>query len=129
MSTAQRHTAFLDDPRIIDTICESDIDFASIKTAPTTIYIVIPDDKLKTYNRYCRAIIGQALKELKTPGRGEHHVLFLLDEFARLGHFTPIEENISLVQGYGIWLWLFLQDLMKCKRYFVKKNAQYAELL
>jgi type IV secretion system protein VirD4 len=46
-----------------------------------------------------------------------HKVVFLLDEFAQLGRMTAIEDAISLVRGFGVALWLFLQDMDQLKIY------------
>ncbi|MFC1609703.1 type IV secretory system conjugative DNA transfer family protein [Myxococcota bacterium] len=116
LSTAQRHTAFLDDPRIVRTLRRSELDLSTLKHKPQTVYLVIPPDKLGAYNRFCRATIGLALGAMfKKPERPEHNVLFLLDEFAQLGSFAAAERGISIVRGFGGQLWLFVQDLSQLK--------------
>jgi type IV secretion system protein VirD4 len=39
----------------------------------------------------------------------------MLDEFAKLGHMEPVADAVSLMAGYGVTLWLFLQDLPQLK--------------
>jgi len=112
LSTAQRHTAFLDDPRVVETLKSSDLDFQSLKTEVQTVFLVMPPDKLKAYSRYSRLVLGMALKAMtKTQGLPEHPVVFMLDEFAQLGHFAPAEEALSILRGYGGCLWVMVQDL------------------
>ena len=112
LSTAQRHTAFLDDPRVVATLKSSDLDFQKLKTEVQTVFLVMPPDKLKAYSRYSRLVLGMALKAMtKTQGLPEHPVVFLLDEFAQLGHFAPAEEALSILRGYGGCLWIMVQDL------------------
>jgi type IV secretion system protein VirD4 len=41
--------------------------------------------------------------------------LFLLDEFAQLGHMEMIEDNYALMRGYGVKLWTIFQDLNQAK--------------
>ncbi|TCL63220.1 type IV secretory system conjugative DNA transfer VirD4/TraG family protein [Rhizobium sp. BK251] len=38
-------------------------------------------------------------------------VLYLLDEFASLGHLAPIERAMGLMAGYGVQLWPIVQDI------------------
>ena len=42
-------------------------------------------------------------------------VLFVLDEFASLGHMRQIEDAAGQIAGYGVKLWPILQDLGQLK--------------
>ena len=119
LSSARRHTAFLDDPRIARTVARSDFSLRALKHTPMTLYIVLPADKLRGGNaRFVRGLVNDALAgvmaDTVTPF---HKVVFLLDEFAQLGRMTAIEDAISLVRGFGVALWLFLQDMDQLKIY------------
>lgn len=120
LSTAQRHTAFLDDPRIVETLKKSDVDFATIKTDIVSVYLVLPPDKLSSYQRYAKAIIQLAIKAQMKPGKPDWATVFFLDEFAQLGHFKAVEDGISIVRGYGAWFWLFVQDLSQLQAVYPK---------
>ena len=116
LSTARRSTAFLDDPLIIATVSRTDFNFSSLKTEFLTVYLVIPPDRLEFYFRYLRVFIGTALGVLtETQKKPIYRVAFFLDEFAQLGRMQSIEKAISLVRGYGIVFWLFVQDLSQLK--------------
>ncbi|CAD0362149.1 type IV secretory system conjugative DNA transfer family protein [Xanthomonas hortorum] len=39
----------------------------------------------------------------------------MLDEFAQLGYMKAIEDAVSLMRGYGLAFWVFLQDLSQLK--------------
>jgi len=47
----------------------------------------------------------------KKKTRPKYDVLFLLDEFAALGHLNSIKTAFGLMRGYGLKLWPILQDL------------------
>ena len=114
LSTAQRHTAFLDDPRIVRTLRggKNAVDFVALKKGWMSIFLCIPPDKLEAYRGYTRAILGTALKAMvRESGSVAWPVLFLLDETAALGYFKPLEEGISKLRAYGVQLWLLVQDL------------------
>jgi hypothetical protein len=80
LSTAQQHTSFLDDPRVVATLQRSDVDFRTLKTEPQTVYLVIPPDKLSAYSRYARAkkeLANDYAREVSGErsaegGRGDH---------------------------------------------------------
>ena len=116
ISTAQSHSHILDSSRLVENLSASDFSFADLKTKPATVFIVIPADRLVVYGPWLRLLISQALTELvRKPGRPAHPVLFILDEFAALGHLEPVETAMGLLAGYGVQLWPILQDLSQLK--------------
>jgi type IV secretion system protein VirD4 len=52
-------------------------------------------------------------------------VLFLLDEFAALGHLSVIERAMGLMAGYGLQLWPILQDLSQLEALYGRKAATF----
>jgi type IV secretion system protein VirD4 len=121
LSTAQRHTAFLDDPRVASALARSDFSFAALKRDPMTVYVVLPPDRLAAQTRFMRVLIGAALSAITaTSDKPQFNALFLLDEFAQLGRMPVIEDAISLVRGYGARFWLFVQDLSQLKGVYPK---------
>lgn len=122
LSSALRHTAFLDDPRIAETLKRSDFNLSDIKSELMTVYLVMPPDKIATNNRFIRGFIGSALSAItssnKQPLGG--NVAFFLDEFAQLGRMQAIEDGISLVRGYGAAFWIYVQDLSQLKAVYPK---------
>ena len=112
LSTAQRHTHFLDSPRMTAVLDHSDFAFADLKSRTATVFLALPPDRLAAYARWLRLILTHSLHELaRAPGRPAAPILFLLDEFAALGPLAPIEQAIALMAGYGVQLWPILQDL------------------
>jgi type IV secretion system protein VirD4 len=114
-TTAQSHTHFLDSPQIRATLEHSTFDLSELKRRPMTLYLVLPPDKLGTYGRWLRLVVGSLLHEMTSTPKGKQSVLFLLDEFAQLGRMRSIEQAISLIRGYGVRLWLFVQDLSQLR--------------
>lgn len=118
LSTAQRHTKFLDSERMQKVLASAGgIDFADLKrTTGASIFLCIPPDRLDTYGRWLRLMVNEALMDMATePTKPEMPVLFLLDEFAALGAMTSIKRAMGLMAGYGMILWPFLQDLNQLK--------------
>ena len=112
LSSAQRHTHFLDSARINQTMASSDFRFADLKEAKATVFLVLPPERLDAYSRWLRLMVAQAIHDLaRSPGRPAAPVLFLLDEFAALGRLEPVERAFGLMAGYGLQLWPILQDM------------------
>src|SRR3546814_3866982 len=83
----------------------SDFTFADVKAKATTVYLVLPPDRLATYARWLRLMLAQGLTDLaRAPASPARPVLFLLDEFAALGRLEPVERAMGLMAGYGIQL-------------------------
>jgi type IV secretion system protein VirD4 len=112
MSTAQAQTHFLDSPRMTEVLGSSSFDLGGLKSGTTTIFLVLPADRLATHGRWLRLIVGLCLSALTRDRRTpEHPVLFMLDEFAALGRLQAVETAMGLLAGYGVLLWPILQDL------------------
>lgn len=112
LSGAQRHTHFLDSPRIAAVVGGSDFAFADLKEDVATVFLILPPDRLDTYSRWLRLLVAQSINEMaRSSAKPERPVLFLLDEFAALGRLQPIERAMGLMAGYGLQLWPILQDI------------------
>jgi type IV secretion system protein VirD4 len=126
LSTAQRHTHFLDSPRMTSVLGRSDFSFADLKAGLATVFLVLPPDRLATYARWLRLMLTQSLQDMaRTPARPAAPVLFLLDEFAALGHLAPIERAMGLMAGYGVQLWPILQDIHQLRATYGQRAGTF----
>lgn len=116
LSSAQRHTHFLDSPRMAAVMDRSDFRFADLKSGVASVFLVLPPDRLDAYSRWLRLMVAQALTEMaRSTAKPASPVLFLLDEFAALGRLEAVERAFGLMAGYGVQLWPILQDLHQLK--------------
>lgn len=76
---------------------------------------MVPAEMVTPYRRYLRATFDMALRAMYRSPPGDQDVLFLLDEFAQLGHCAQVEDAIALVRGYGVRFWLLCQDVSQLK--------------
>jgi len=118
-STADRQTGWMLSPLMRDNMAKNDIDFAALKERPITVYLILPAERMRTHSVWLRLIIVSALRALYRPGG--LRTLFMLDEFAQLGHLAPIEDAFALVRGYGVQLWPVLQDLNQLKALYKER--------
>ena len=123
MSSAQRHTHFLDSPRIVAATARSDFQFSALRHDLTSIFLVLPPNRLDAYSRWLRLLVAQALQDIARDAeatqagaaRLKQPALFLLDEFAALGRLESVERAMGLMAGYGLQLWPILQDMSQLK--------------
>ncbi|WP_225011523.1 type IV secretory system conjugative DNA transfer family protein [Pseudomonas aeruginosa] len=116
LSTARRHLAFLDDPRIVAALSRSDFSPDDLKARKITVYLVMPPARLSANRAFVRAFFGQAINAvMASAGKPPYRVLFLLDEFPQLGRMDIVEEKLPLIRGYGGAFWLVAQNLDQLK--------------
>lgn len=127
ISTAISNTLFLDDPKLIENLKSDDFRFDSLKTnQKTTVYIILPAKFLLAYSQWFRLLITSGLDTLmSTHKKANKNVLFMLDEFPTLGRLSSIETAIGLARGYGIQIWMFLQDIHQLNHLYKDKAESF----
>lgn len=125
LSTARTQLVFLDSPAMARNLGLSLLRLAQLKSRPTTIYLCLPASRMGTHGRWLRLIVNLAVSALEVakfpevrPGERQNPVLFILEEFAALGHMRALEQAVAYMAGYGVKLWAVLQDLTQLKRHY-----------
>jgi len=131
LSTALTQTRWLDSPLVKDNLDgpgnEDEFDFAYMKQFPTTVYLILPGRRLATHSSWLRLMIASVLTPLmKDTSKAEVPILFMLDEFAQLGHLPIIENNMAMLRGYGVKLWAVLQDLSQAKQLYDERWESFS---
>lgn len=128
LSMAQASTHFLDSPKIRESLSGSDFKFSELKTEEkgTTVYLVLPLDRLPTYNKWLRLLISSAMIDLtRVPARANKPpVRVILDEFAALEKLAIVETAFGTMAGLGVQLWIVTQDLGQLMRLYGDKSWQ-----
>jgi type IV secretion system protein VirD4 len=114
LSTAITQTKFLDNPGIAHVLSGSTFSMLDFKKRRMTLYVVLPSRYMAAFARFLRLIVVSAIDQL-TSQPGGIPTLFMLDEFAQLGHLSAIETAFGLAAGYNVQLWPFVQDLNQLK--------------
>ncbi len=116
LSTALTQTSFLDDPAIANSLSGDDFRFADLKTKKLSVFLVLPSRYIAAYSRWLRLFVVSAVDSMLSSPKGKGKpVLFVLDEFASLGHLSSIETAMALAAGFGVRLWPILQDINQAK--------------
>lgn len=120
LASAQAETHMLDSMRLRESLSTSDFSFEDMKTKPMTIYLILPADRLETFNRFLRLLVQQAItvNARNIEAKPEKPVLFILDEMAALGRLAMVEQAYGLMAGFGIQLWGVVQDLCQLRRVY-----------
>lgn len=123
LSTARRNLEFIERPAMREVLKSSSFDLNEIKTAKEgmTIYLCLPQQRIADCSRWLRLMINATLERIyeveEEPATG-YPILFLLDEFSSLGHMASIETAAGFSAGFGVKLWVIIQDLSQLKRHY-----------
>lgn len=112
-ATLTRHTKWLDLRSFRQTLCHNDIDLRELKTSKNglSIYLCFPGTRIEHSKRWMRIFINQFLdtmERIKT--KPELPVLACLDEFPVLGYMPQLEMAAALIAGFGVKLWIVIQN-------------------
>ena len=87
-----------------------------VEGKPTSIYIVIPPEKLESHRTLLRLWLGTLLTAVTSRRRvPKSRTLFLIDEAAQLGSLAALRQAITLHRGYGVQVHTFWQDLSQLR--------------
>ena len=91
-----------------------------------TVYLILPADRLKTFDRWLRLLIQQAItvNARNVEQKPEKPILFLLDEMPTLGRLPALEQAYGLMAGFGMQLWGIAQDLSQLERIYGEHGWQ-----
>jgi type IV secretory pathway TraG/TraD family ATPase VirD4 len=86
---------------------------------PATIFLCLPVGRMESHFRWLRLVVQLACTVLEQMGpypRDRAPVLFMMEEFATLGHMEIMERAAAYFPGFGIKLWVILQDITQLRR-------------
>lgn len=122
-STADTQTRWILSRRIRDDLKKPGIDFRKLKEKPTTVYVILPAERMRTHSVWLRLVIVSALRALYRPGGVR--TFMLIDEMAALGRLGPLEDAFGLVRGYGVQIAGILQDMGQLKALYSERYESF----
>lgn len=111
VATAQQATDFLKSPAVQESMKKSNFNINNLSKGKTTLYVIIPADKLSSQSRWLRLVVTTSLRAVVR--NKDKRVTFLLDELAALGYLPEIETALSTYAGYNVTIWAILQSLIQ----------------
>lgn len=112
-STADTQTRWLLSKPMRDDLKKPGVEFGKLKDKSTTVYVILPAERMRTHSTWLRLVIVSALRALYRPGG--FRTLLLIDEMPALGHLGPLEDAFGLVRGYKVQIAGICQDLAQLK--------------
>ena len=93
------------------------IELTAIKDKPTTIYVIMPGDRGRTHSAWMNLIMSLGM-DMVARDRSNRRVVFLMDEFANLGHLPGVLQAMALYRGMGVQIWPIIQQLRQLNRIY-----------
>jgi len=116
---ALNELAIFDSDQMRRVMTSGPILFSEIKAVETSIFVVLPEDRMASHGRWLRLMATAALTALsrdRTVPR--HRVLLVLDEFANLGRLESLTKAISFLRDQHVKLWLLTQDIGQLEKLY-----------
>lgn len=118
-STADTQTRWILSEPMRGDLKKPGVDFSKLKEKRTTVYVILPAERMRTHSVWLRLVIVSALRALYRPGG--LRTLLLIDEMPALGHLGPLEDAFGLVRGYKVQIAGICQDLAQLKALYKER--------
>lgn len=110
--SALNELAIFDSDQMRAVMVSGPVLFSELKSTPTTVYVVLPEDRVASHGRWLRLITTAALAALSRDRTvPQYRTLLVLDEFPNLGRLDALSKAISFLRGQNVKLWLICQDI------------------
>ena len=134
VSTAISFLTLYRDPLVAEKTQHCDFRIKDLMGAerPVSLYLVVRPSDAERLRPLVRLVLTQIIRRLTERlefqdgmgrGIGKHRLLLMLDEFASLKKLSVIEEGLAVVAGYGIKVFLIVQDLEQLYGAYTKHEA------
>lgn len=91
------------DSALAQFVTQSDFTFEQFKDETCTLYLMLPPDKLTTYEPLVRLIMGLAPKVFaRYAKQPKQPVMMLMDELGQLGRIATLPQDVALLRGVGV---------------------------
>ena len=118
IATAETQTRIFKSELICSALEGEKFNFEEMKSHKTSVYLILPSERLITQARYLRLVLLVAMSQFMRSERGAHQVVMMLDEFANLGSLNIIANGYGLIAGHGVTLWSFVQNLTQLQQLY-----------
>ena len=120
MANVAEGVAFLADPQIRIATATSSFSMKDLtgagKDRPTTLYLVVPPDKIKIQKTWLRLMITAGMHTYKRkPAGARYRCMFMIDELPALGPIAELPSEIATLAGAGVDFTLVIQSFAKLR--------------
>jgi type IV secretion system protein VirD4 len=118
-STADTQTRWILSEPMRDDLKKPGVDFRKLKEKPTTVYVILPAERMRTHSVWLRLVVVSALRALYRPGG--LRTMLMIDEMPALGYLGPLEDAFGLVRGYKVQIAGICQDLVQLQALYKER--------
>jgi type IV secretion system protein VirD4 len=124
LATTAGKTKFLNDDTLLADMDKHPVidgkpfDFGMLKDRIITVYIILPDDMLRTHALWLRMVVSSAINALKRSPPGRIRPILLLDEIGNLGYMEPLDTSMGMIAKKGVKVWTVWQSLSQISRIY-----------
>jgi type IV secretion system protein VirD4 len=131
LSTTLEALSVFNDAKIARNTSNSEfyMDMFQETTVPISLYLTIPYsdvDRISPIIRMFVTLFSRRFTAGETQATNRKFkvpILFILDEFDKLGRMDELEKNMGIHLGYGIQYFLIFQSLVQLNKLYTKDNA------
>jgi|GEM_PF-965185 len=119
MSTALTEMNFLDSTAICQCLSKSDFSFEDLvdPNKKVAVFLIIPSEKLETYNRFSRLMVSMAINTIsRIGGDPDRPIDLYIDEAGTIGHLPILSQGVALMRERGMRFWTVFQSLSQLQR-------------
>ncbi|UUO04996.1 type IV secretory system conjugative DNA transfer family protein [Blastopirellula sp. J2-11] len=121
LSNLNKHLEFISIPCIQEVLRGDSIDLRDLKRSSLALYVSLPAMRMADLSGWLRLIVQLAIAAHEEEHNQQGHAtIFLLEEFFSLGALRCLEVAIGQVAGFGLRMYVVLQDLNQLRANFPK---------
>ena len=126
ISTASAAFNLFLDPIVAANTQKSDFRIDQLRNheRPVSLYIVTRPNDIDRLKPLTRMLFTLILKRsTETLDKPKHRLLMMMDEFTSIGKLQALEDSIAYVGGYGIKIYLIVQDTEQLYKAYTKQET------
>lgn len=130
LTGVQTHLDFLNEPMLWNVLESSSDPSRTFRLedlrdpSGLTVYLCLPVDMMHTQGRWLRMLMMQITRFIERSEfdkTRDRPLLMMIDEFAQLGRVPNIVNTLNYAPGFGLRMWLIIQDLGQLKTNYPKE--------
>ncbi|WP_231756456.1 type IV secretory system conjugative DNA transfer family protein [Lignipirellula cremea] len=119
LSNLTKHLDWIAIECMQDALRGDSFDLFEMPRRRSALYVALPVLRAADLSGWQRLLVQMALAAWEENGvQNGPQAVFLLDEFHALGKMQAIEKAIAQIAGFGVKLWIVLQDLNQLKLHY-----------
>ena len=118
-TTVYRQLQWLRSENVRSIFVEDDVDMNAFVSGNCDIYVVLPEDMIKSYSRMVRVVLALIKVKLiqSQTSQLKQDYCFVLDELGQFGYSPDVEQVINTMRSRGVKVWASFQTIGQVEIY------------